>query len=186
MHLLVREQRSLDEAEVAEDLGQSPADLVFLSFSDADLTALAAAWGRLGQGPWETARPGLRLANLARLRHPMSVDLYLEQVAARAKAVVVRLIGGLDYWRYGCEELSSLCRANGIPLALLPGDARPDERLAELSNVDAARLQALDLYLREGGPRNVARALQLMASLAGLAEPPTIPPEQLPEFGEHT
>ena len=52
----------------------------------------------------------------------MSVDLYVEQVIVRAKAVAVRLIGGLDYWRYGCEELSAACRANGIPLALLPGD----------------------------------------------------------------
>src|ERR1700745_1909533 len=120
MHLLFREQRSLDEAESAQDLGQSPGDLVFLSFSDADLTALAAAWTR--QGP---ERPSLRLANLARLRHPMSGDLYVEQVITGAKAVAVRLIGGLDYWRYGCEELAAACRANGVPLALLPGDARP-------------------------------------------------------------
>ena len=39
MHLLVRETRGLDEAEEAVDLGQSSADLVFLSFSDSDLGA---------------------------------------------------------------------------------------------------------------------------------------------------
>ena len=43
MHLLVRETRGLDEAEAAVDLGQSRADLVFLSFSDSDLGALAAS-----------------------------------------------------------------------------------------------------------------------------------------------
>ncbi|CAN7325006.1 cobaltochelatase subunit CobN [Phenylobacterium sp. LjRoot225] len=180
MHLLVRETRSLDETEIAEDLGQSPAELVVLSFSDADLTALAAAWARLGP-----ERPSLRLANLARLRHPMSVDLYVEQVVAQAKAVAVRLIGGLDYWRYGCEELAAVCRANGVPLALLPGDARPDERLTALSTLPAAWLETLDLYLREGGPQNAAAALHLLASAAGLAEPPAARPERLPDCGEH-
>jgi len=185
MHLLVRETRSLDEAEIAEDLGQSPADLVVLSFSDADLTALAAAWGRPKPEQLGPERPSLRLANLARLRHPMSVDLYVEQVIAQAKAVAVRLIGGLDYWRYGCEELSAACRASGIPLALLPGDARPDPRLTALSTLPAACLETLDLYLREGGPQNAAGALQLLASAAGLAEPPAGLPERLPEYGEH-
>ncbi|MHB1872719.1 MAG: cobaltochelatase subunit CobN [Steroidobacteraceae bacterium] len=180
MHLLFREQRSLDETEVAQDLGQSPADLVFLSFSDADLTSLAAAWSR--QGP---KRPSLRLANLARLRHPMSVDLYVEQVIAHAHCVVVRLIGGLDYWRYGCEEVAFACRANGIPLALLPGEARPDPRLAALSTAPVDLVEALDLYLHEGGPKNAEGALTLMAHVAGLSQPPAAPPVRLPEFGEH-
>jgi cobaltochelatase CobN len=180
MHLLVRDQRSLDEAEIAEDLGQSPADLVFLSFSDGDLSAMAAAWARLGP-----ERPSLRLANLARLRHPMSVDLYVEQVVAKAKAVVVRLIGGLDYWRYGCEEVSAACRAGGVPLALLPGDARPDPRLSALSTLAPAPLHDLDLYLREGGRQNLAGALQLIVAAAGLGEPPADAPVRLPECGEY-
>ena len=49
MHLLVRETRGLDEAEAAVDLGQSRADIGFLSFSDSDLGALAAAWSAQGE-----------------------------------------------------------------------------------------------------------------------------------------
>jgi cobaltochelatase CobN len=168
MHLLVRETRHLDEAAAAEDLGQSPADLVFLSFSDADLSALAAAWMR-----WPEPRPGLRLANLSRLRHPMSVDLYLEKVAAAARLCVVRLIGGLDYWQYGAQELSALCRRTGKPLVLLPGDGRSDERLRGLSTVTTETFDAIDRLLAEGGPGNADNALRLMAQLAGLTgEPP--------------
>src|SRR6476660_1764774 len=105
MHLLVRETRGLDEAEDAVDLGQSRADLVFLSFSDSDLGALAASWSAQGE-----AAPSLRLANLSRLRHPMSVDLYVEQVIACARCVVIRLLGGLDYWRDGGEARCLLRR----------------------------------------------------------------------------
>jgi cobaltochelatase CobN len=83
LHLLVRETRSLDEEQGAVDLRQTPADLVFLSFTDADLGAVAMAWQGMD------GAPSLRLANLARLRHPMSVDLYVEQVIAHARCVVV-------------------------------------------------------------------------------------------------
>ena len=72
--------------------------LLFLSFSDSDLGAAAAAWQAMGAD-----RPTLRLASLARLRHPMSVDMYVEQVIAHARCVVVRLLGGLDYWQYGAR-----------------------------------------------------------------------------------
>ena len=164
MHLLVRETRGLDEAEDAVDLGQSRADLVFLSFSDSDLGALAASWSAQGQ-----VAPSLRLANLSRLRHPMSVDLYVEQVISGARCIVIRLLGGLDYWRYGAEEIAHAARAQGIPLALLPGDGRDDARLAELSTVDGAMLTRLDAFFAAGGPENMRRALDFMAHLAGLA-----------------
>src|SRR6476619_6600092 len=147
MHLLVRETRGLDEADAAIDLGQSRADLVFLSFSDSDLGAAAAAW--------EASRntlPSLRLANLAKLRHPMSVDLYVEQVIGHASCVVARLLGGLDYWRYGAEEVAHAARARGIPLALLPGDGRADPRLAELSTMNPASCARLDGFFAAGGP----------------------------------
>ncbi|MBV9118136.1 MAG: cobaltochelatase subunit CobN, partial [Acetobacteraceae bacterium] len=180
MHLLLRETRSLDEEARAVDLGHAPADLVFLSLSDSDLGAAAAAWQAMGP-----ERPSLRLANLERLRHPMSVDLYAEQVIARARAVIVRLLGGVAYWRYGVEEAGALCRRNGIALALLPGDERDDPRLAELSTVPAGALSQLEAYLRHGGPDNVGQALALAARLGGIGEGPTRPPAPLPRAGVH-
>ncbi|MBO1075159.1 cobaltochelatase subunit CobN [Roseomonas marmotae] len=180
MHLLPRETLSLDAAEQAVDLGHAPADLVLLSFSDSDLAAAAAGWSTLPE-----PRPTLRLASLARLRHPMSVDLYAEQVLAGARAIVIRLLGGLDYWRYGAEEVSALCRAQGIPLALLPGEGRPDDRLAALSTMEPALLARLEACCRHGGAAHWAAALQLAASAAGLAEAPESDPAPLPGFGKH-
>ena len=75
MHIARIESRSLDETVPAVDLDQSPADLVFLSFTDSDLASLAAAWERGAD-----RLPGLRLANLALLKHPFSVDLHIEKV----------------------------------------------------------------------------------------------------------
>ncbi|MCK8785210.1 cobaltochelatase subunit CobN [Roseomonas sp. NAR14] len=179
MHLLVRETRTLDEAAAAEDLGHDPADLVLLSFSDGDLAAAAAAWEAMPA----PSRPSLRLASLARLRHPMSVDLYAESVLSRARCVVVRLLGGLDYWRYGAEEAAALCRRRRIPLALLPGDGADDERLRDLSTVAPAYRSRLAALLRAGGPGNLAAALRLAAHLAGLGPDDAAEPAPQPEFG---
>ncbi len=177
MHLLVREPRSLDEDAPAQDLGQTPAPLVALSFSDADLGALAAAW--------TPELPELRLASLGRLRHPLSVDIYLEQVAGHARCVVVRLLGGLDYWRYGVEEIAALCRARGIPLALLPGDAADDSRLRSLSTVPPEAWSSLHACFREGGVPNMRLLLRHVAHLAGLGPAPSARPAPVPQHGVH-
>ena len=177
MHLLVREAHSLDEAAPAVDLGHGQADLVVLSFSDADLGALAAA---------HAGGPSLRLAPLGRLRHPLSVDLYLEQTAAHARCVVLRLLGGVDYWRYGTEELAALCRAHAIPLAVLPGDGRDDPALAALSTITPSAYARLDACFRAGGRANMGRALGFMAHLAGLAPDDGRAAEAMPQHGVHT
>ncbi len=179
MHLLVREARTLDEAEAAVDPGLAPAELVFLSFSDSDL----GSWAQAAQAEPMRQGPSLRLASLARLRHPMSVDLLVEQLITHARCVVIRLLGGIEYWRYGVEEVAACCRRDGIALALLPGDGPLDARLVELSTVDAARLARLDGFLRQGGPRNVRHALSLAAHLAGRAEDDGAQPLALPEAG---
>ncbi|MYK59640.1 MAG: cobaltochelatase subunit CobN, partial [Rhodospirillaceae bacterium] len=179
MHLLFREAHSLDEIDVAVDLGQSPADMVFLSFADTDLAAATVASRELGD-----ALPSLRLANIGKLRHPLSVDVYVEEVIARSRAVAARLLGGLDFWRYGVEEIARICTERGIPLALVPGDGRPDPRLAGLSTVAPADLERLDSCFAEGGQHNVGLALARMAHLAGLRPAPKMHLRPVPPFGE--
>src|ERR1700745_1326926 len=132
MHLLATTSTNLDEIVEAVDLGQSPGEMVVLSFADSDLAGVAAAW--------EAERavlPSVRLAHLRDLRHPMSVDLWIDRVAAHAKVIVVRLLGGLDWGPYGVDRLAALARERGIVLALIPGEDRDDPRLAEASTLPA-------------------------------------------------
>jgi cobaltochelatase CobN len=168
MHLLATTSASLDDVVEAVDLRQTPGDIAILSFADSDLSGLAAAW---------TAQrdllPSVRLANLRDLRHPFSVDLWLDTVGQHAKVVVVRLLGGLDWWRYGVERLSSLARDRSIALALLPGEDRDDPRLLEASTLPAHELATLLRFFREGGPENLAALLRWLARHAGsLVETP--------------
>src|SRR6185369_11074069 len=160
MHLLSTSSASLDDIVEPVDLAQPPGDIAVLSFADSDLAGLAAAWAIA-----RDALPSVRLAQLRDLKHPMSVDLWVERVGRHAKVIVVRLLGGLDWWRYGVERLAALARERGIALALLRRLARhagavceapaprPVPRLAGyLPDVGAMDLDRLAAALVPGRP----------------------------------
>ena len=162
MHLLPRDLHNLDDAGAAVDLGQSPAETVFLSFSDSELRLVARLYE---QGA--ASFPSLRCASLAQLKHPYSVDLYLDAVARHAKLIVLRLLGGKDYWAYGVEQLEALARAEGIALAMVPGDAHDDARLKLASTLDAETLDFIWRFFQDGGPDNLRSFLGYAATLTG-------------------
>jgi cobaltochelatase CobN len=167
MHLLPTTTVMLDEGGSAVDLALPAADVVVLSFADSDLSALAAA---------ERGALSLSLASLRRLRHPLSVDLLVEKTIRESRFAVIRCLGGLDYWRYGIEQVHAACRARGIALAVLPGDDRPDERLAAFHTVPSALADRLLGYFHAGGgAENMGRLLRAAeAHLSGAdgGEPP--------------
>ncbi|MDC7785867.1 cobaltochelatase subunit CobN [Rhodoplanes sp. TEM] len=180
MHILFRERHGLEEAATAEDLGHAPADLVVMSFADSDLGAFAAGW-RAGRDDL----PSLRLANLARLQHPLSVDLYIEKTLAHARGILIRLLGGLDYWRYGVEQVRAAADRHGIALAVVPGDGRPDPRLDEASNVPVSTLRRLQALCDTGGARAAQGALAQLALASGLWAVPVLGVRALPRHGFH-
>ena len=170
MHLLAAQAGAIDDGTEPVDLAQTPADVVILSAADTELAALSAAHAAVGG-------PSLRLASLMHLRHPMSVDLHLEACAARSRLVIARVLGGRGYWPYGVEQYAARLAEAGVPLALLPGDDRPDPELRDLSTVSAQDHDALWAYLVEGGAENAAGLLRHAAHmLDGAPRPPAARP----------
>src|SRR5262245_25268839 len=98
MHLLATQTQVADGGAEAVDLAQTPGDIVFLSAADSELSALARGFDGLD------GDPTLRLANLLQLQHNLSVDLYIEKTLRHARLIVLRLLGGVEYWRYGLAE----------------------------------------------------------------------------------
>jgi cobaltochelatase CobN len=176
MHLLTTSSTNLDDIVEAVDLGQTPGDIAILSFADSDLTGLVTAW--------ESERadlPSVRLAHLRDLKHPMSIDLWIERAGAHARVIVVRLLGGLDWWKYGIERLSALARERGIALAVLPGEDRDDDRLTAASTLPAQELATLLQFFREGGRENLRALLRRLARHAG-HQLPSREPAPVPRF----
>ena len=68
MHLLAAQAGALQQEGEAIDLGQTPGRIVFASSADSELALMAGAADRAGASD-------VRLANLLRLSHNLSVDL---------------------------------------------------------------------------------------------------------------
>jgi len=182
MHVTFRESHGLEETDTPFDLGQDPADLVVLSFSDSDLGAFAAGYDR-ARRMGNIAHPTLRLANIIALKHPVSVDTYTERTLSGAKAILVRIIGGEAYWPYGLATLQDLARRKGVALAVLPADGRPDPRLDQLSTLPVSTLRRLQALCDEGGAVAAQAALAQLALAAGIYAAPVIGDKTVPQMG---
>ncbi|WP_304617813.1 cobaltochelatase subunit CobN [Paracoccus sp. (in: a-proteobacteria)] len=178
MHVIFREQVGLDQTDTPYDPGQTPGDLVVLSFSDSDLGAFAEGWRRAAGG-----LPPTRLCNLVALRHPVSVDAYVENTLSGARGILIRLIGGEAYWPYGLASVQDLARRKGIALAVLPADGRDDPRLDEVSTVPASVLRVLRRHCDQGGAVAAQAALAQMAVASGLEAAPVPGVKALPQTG---
>lgn len=178
MHGGYRDSYALDETATAYDLEQTPADLVALSFSDSDLGAFAAGWHRANG-----TLPTLRLANLVALRHPMSVDTYIDATLANAKGILIRLIGGESYWTYGLQQVRDLAQRRGIALAVLPGDGRQDTQLDAFSTLPISTLRRLSALCDAGGALAAQAALAQLALAAGLYAGPVQGEKIVPDYG---
>ncbi|MDZ4134852.1 MAG: cobaltochelatase subunit CobN, partial [Paracoccaceae bacterium] len=178
MHVVFRESHGLEETDAPFDPGQTPGDLVVLSFSDSDLGAFAAGWHRAAG-----ALPSCRLVNLVALRHPLSVDTYVEKTLSGAKGILIRLIGGESYWAYGLAQVQDLARRRGMALAILPADGRPDARLDALSTLPVSTLRRLSALCDAGGAVAAQAALAQLALAAGLYAGPVPGDKALPDCG---
>ena len=166
MHLLQAQPGGIDDGSEPVDLGQTPADIVFISAADTELAALSQARGEMD------APPALRLANMMNLQHPMSVDLHIDDCAAKSKLVIARVLGGSGYWKYGLEQYAIRLAEAGVPFVALPGDDKPDEELLRLSTIDGSDWHALWSYLVEGGPANALNFLEYAEAILSGGDKP--------------
>ena len=148
MHLIAAAPGQVMDGQEPVDLRQTPGDVVVISAADTELAALSQARAEMADPP------KLRLANLTHLKHPLSVDMHLDSCATGSKLVILRLLGGSGYWRYGFEQYAARLRAAGVPVAFLPGDDKPDDELRSFSTIKSTDYDALWSYLVEGGPQN--------------------------------
>ncbi|MCI5076245.1 cobaltochelatase subunit CobN [Oricola sp.] len=153
MHLLLAQKGTIADGDgEAVDLGQTPGEICVLSAADTELASLAAIDRDEGSS--------LRLVNLLQLKHPMSVDAWIERTGRHARLIVIRILGGAGYWPYGIEAIHAAAVAHGVRLAVLPGDDKPDPGLARFCTVEPGDCDALWRFLIEGGAENARGFLE--------------------------
>ncbi|MFM2280512.1 MAG: hypothetical protein RLZZ444_2743, partial [Pseudomonadota bacterium] len=174
MHLLLAQKGSLSDSEEASDLGQSPGEVIFLSAADTEIASVAAA-AVAGRHSW-------RLVNLASLKHPMSIDLWIDKTARHSRLVVLRALGGYGYFTYLIEALMGASQRYGFQFVALAGDDRPDKGLDAWTTLSPDDGTALWSYLVEAGPDNAGRFVAYAEALVDGGEKPA-PASKLDKAG---
>jgi len=129
---------------------QTAALFLFLSSADSDLSLLSKQASSLP----------LRALNLQALQHPAAIDHYLSSTVAKARLVLVRLLGGRGHWSYGIDQLREWASGGSDRgLLIVSGTAEAEAELASLGNFPEFLSLAIGRCLREGGQENMAQVI---------------------------
>ena len=174
MHRVATQSGDLDLERKLEAVRQTPAEILFVSTADTELSALARVWGPKFGGR-------LRLMSAGALQHPAAAEYYADHVLMHSKLAIFRLHGGRGYFPHLLDEIQHI-KSHGaqVRVLVLPGTDQWDAEL--LSYSDYAEPLALRLfdYFREGGLANYELAAQAVERLLdnqsdGFPEPITVP-----------
>jgi len=167
-----------DDEPVFTPIAQEPGDIVLLTAADTEVLTWSAAVERLPVG-----FASVRALNLDRLREPAVCDAYLDDVLQDSRVILLRVLGGLGYWRDQLEAIHLLARAHGIHLLCLPGDTLPDAQLARLNTVPLPVADTAWRYCIEGGAVNATALLHFLSDTLLGTQHGCAPPAALPEVG---
>ena len=129
--------------------------LRFVTTADTEILATAAAVRRLPD-----AFPQVRCANPQGTR---DLDPFLDHVLDGARVVVIRVLGGRRGWQGGVDRLAERCRAGGVALIALGGEARPDAEMTALSTAPSGAVAQVGEYLAAGDVDNIEQMLRFLA-----------------------
>jgi len=152
--------------------------LLILTTADTEIQALAAAVRRLPEG-FEPVRA--RHAN--DLLKPDALDRFVADDLSRARAVVVRVLGGRAYFADGFERLSRECRARGIAFIAIPGEQALDPELTSLCHAPLPLVTQVLEYFTQGGVANLVNCLHCLSDNVLRTGLGYEPPAPLPRDG---
>ncbi len=148
--------------------------LRFVTTADTEILATAAAVRRLPDG-----FPTVRCANP---QGTADIEPFLDHVLDGARVVVARVLGGRRGWVGGVDRLAERCRAAGIALIALGGEATPDAEMTALSTVPSGAVAQVGEYLASGDVDNLEQLLRFLADtflLEGFGFDPPKPVDDL-------
>jgi cobaltochelatase CobN len=177
-HLRFQRWPSEQESGSFQFINQDPADIVLLTAADTEVLTWSEAVAYL-----PAHFPAVRALNLERLRDPRVFDAYLDDVLQECRVLVVRVLGGLGYWREPMEQIRLLAQAHDIRLICLPGDDQPDAQLMPYCTVPLNEADRVFRYCVAGGVVNANGMLRFLSDSYLGTQFGFDPPTGLPQCG---
>ena len=160
---------------------QTPAPILLLTSADTDISALSQACLRLPQ-----SFSDIRCMNLLQLQQQLTIDTYAEDVLSYSQLIILRILGGREYWSYGLEVTKATVAETGAALVVMPGDDRPDLDLMSHSTVSLTVVHQLWQYFTEGGIDNLCNGLLYASDRVLSTQYHPSAPKRIPKIGIYT
>ena len=168
MHLINNKSIITNNGSDSHENIQSPADIIFLTSADTEITLLSKSLRKIKD------RPSVRIQNILNLSDDNTVDTYIKKTLSTAKIVIVRILGGRNYWSYGVDQILADQMKKKYKIIFLPGDDKFDEQLFAMSSIKGNDYRNIWSYFIEGGPENGVNLLKYTLYLTNsLKKPPT-------------
>ena len=168
MHLINNKSFITNNGSDSLENIQSPADIIFLTSADTEITLLSKSLRKIKD------RPSVRIQNILNLSDDNTVDTYIKKTLSKAKIVIVRILGGRNYWSYGVDQILADQMKKKYKIIFLPGDDKFDEQLFAMSSIKGNDYRNIWSYFIEGGPENGVNLLKYILYLNNsVKKPPT-------------
>jgi cobaltochelatase CobN len=159
-------------------IDQTPAPIVVLTAADTDIQVFAQAYEQL-----PADFPEIRVASILALQQQLTIDEYAENVLQKADVILIRLLGGTNYWSYGLEIVLATVRRTGAKLIVIPGDDQPDPELSCRSTLEFSDVNQVWQYFIEGGVENIRQLFLFLANRCLKQPYPFSAPQVIPKVG---
>jgi len=163
MHRIATKPGDLDSEKKLESVSQTPADILFISTADTELSGLAQVWGKRFR---KKARLTLRLIQANPLQHPAAAEHYADNVLCKAKLAIFRLHGGYSYFPHMLDEILHI-KSHGAKtrILVLPGTDEWDPELMNFNDYAEPLVRQMFSYFHEGGIDNMELAAEAVELL---------------------
>ena len=163
MHRIATKPGDLDSERKLEGVCQTPADILFISTADTELSGLAQVWGKRFR---KKAEQTLSLMQAIPLQHPDAAEHYADNVLCEAKLAIFRLHGGYGYFPHLLDEIIHI-KSHGAKtrILVLPGTDEWDPELMKFNDYAEPVVRKIFAYFREGGIDNMERAAEAVELL---------------------
>jgi len=152
--------------------------ITLITSADTEILAAQKALERLPKG-----FPPVRLAGTDHLQSREEVETFLDDFDETPSVIVVRVLGGKQYFEAGLELLPTLAQEQNIPLVVLPGTREMDPELTAMSNVSPAETGTVFEYFTHGGVPNFENLFRYLAARFLVADYEYDDPTELPWHG---
>lgn len=152
--------------------------IVLITSADTEMLTAQTAIERL---PNEF--PPVRLAGTSHLQSRGDTEAFLAELEAEPAVVVVRVLGGKQYFETGLAVLSELAQDRSVPLIVLPGTRETDPELTAMSNVSPTEIGNAFDFLSHGGVRNFENLFSYLGERFLAADYEHDEPRPLPRHG---